>query len=231
MQPDPYHQWCYEVDQLLHRKFPGRSIHDYDPAVPHAAFMSGDSPISFVARNVPFSVPTATRPSRFGVSWPVIGVIWLISLGVAFYAGREHLRNELVQSLSNAFRQPSDQPVPAPAPPADSAGEIVKTTPEELVRFFADNQVKATDWIKGKRIEISAPLYTVSNNFFGGDKAAVVFEAQTGSFLKPKVAFWFDGEYRKRLGDLRDGQRVTCVGVFEEQEFGGDLQFRGTELR
>ena len=119
--------------------------------------------------------------------------------------------------------------------PADSANssqlERVSITPIELVRFFSENEVKAKDWASGKEIQITAPVYSVGNNMFGGDRVCVQFEAKTGDFLNPKVQFWYSGSFRSEVGNLKAGQIVTCVGTFKEQQFGGDIQLEGLDLK
>jgi hypothetical protein len=108
----------------------------------------------------------------------------------------------------------------------------VRTTPEELIRYFQTNEVAATDWAKDKQIEITAKLSYVANNMFGGERVCVVFQTRLGSeFLPSTVQYWFDGKFRSRIGALREGQTVTCVGTFTELDFDGSVKLEGLEIR
>jgi hypothetical protein len=137
--------------------------------------------------------------------------------------------------MEDAFRNafsPSAPEFVTPEPQQQPLNiEVLVTTPEDLIREFGTNSVAATDWLKNKRVQVTAPVSYVSNNMFGGDSAAVVFKVRTDDFLQPSVTFWFEGEFRNQVGSIQEGQTVTVEGTFEEQEFGGDLKFEGTSLR
>ncbi len=136
------------------------------------------------------------------------------------------------KSMTEAEKQEAADKALRPADSANSSQqERVSTTPIELVRFFSENAVKAKDWASGKEIQITAPVYSVGNNMFGGDRVCVQFEAKTGDFLNPKVEFWYSGSFRSEVGNLKAGQIVTCVGTFKEQQFGGDIQLIGLDLK
>jgi len=169
----------------------------------------------------------------------IIAVIWVLTVVGAFFGGREFLRWELRRTLEDAFSGLATNDTPLPfSEPADNDGieeqpvarEKVTATPLELVKYFDENPVAALDWIKNKTIVITAPISHVSNNMFGGDRVAVVYKANLGTYLDPTVVFWFDAEFRSAIGQLRDGQTVTCEGTFVEEEFGGDLKFKGTAV-
>lgn len=119
---------------------------------------------------------------------------------------------------------PSAAPVQAPGI------EVYETTPNEVAQFYRKNQVFAADWLKGKTIRISARLGGVSNNIFGGDRAAIVFFTQLDDFLSPDVIYWYEASSREQIGKLVKGQMVTVDGSFEEGSWSGDLTFRGTAI-
>lgn len=101
-----------------------------------------------------------------------------------------------------------------------------------LLGAFKDNSVRAQDTYGGKLLRITAPVYMVGNNMFGGDRAAVVLQdvTQKGSFMPTHAEFWFEPSFRPQISQLSEGDLVTCEGVLIDQQFGGDLKFEGRSL-
>ncbi len=175
--------------------------------------------------------PNANTPNAALIV--IVGVLWMFTLIGMFFIGRASVRPEAPLPISNTAPH-FGTPLPVSSPPENAIpadSQVLVTTPEELHRAFDENSIKATDWIKNKRIQITAPIYSLSNNMFGGDRAAVVFKIKTGGFIEPTIDFWFDGSFRSQIGNLQEGQMVTVEGSFKEQQFGGDLQFEGLSLR
>jgi len=168
----------------------------------------------------------------------LLAVLWLGTVAGAFLAGREAMRAEVRKHVSDAFKpqvvdltnqvDPNGNVEPQEKP---TNPEVVSATPEELMRWFADNPVRAEEWLKGKSVQVTGKLSYVSTNVFGGDRFAVVLDVNVQSLLNPSIEFWFDGSFRAHAAKLERGQWVTCEGTYEEQGFGGDLKFEGTALR
>jgi hypothetical protein len=80
---------------------------------------------------------------------------------------------------------------------------------------FETNSVAAKDYFLGRRVGIYGTVLTVSNNAFGGDRAAVILDTNDGT----TIDVWFDGSARKQIGTIRPGTTVYMTAIYEGQEY------------
>lgn len=174
-------------------------------------------------------------------------VACLVTAVVAFFAGREHFRKEIRDGLVDAFPGlrdktpesvpliPRDAPTPKTRPRPQQAEpvqlELVRTTPFDLVKYFAEFPDEAEKWASNKLIEFTAELKAVGTNMTGGDRTVIEFEpVRDGPATNSTIQVWFEESFRDRVLALRRGQRVTCTATFSGVQPEG-LKLEGTDLR
>ena len=168
------------------------------------------------------------RPRRFGFLIVLAITLWLVSLALAFFVGRESLRKEFRDTLAEGFGGSKEN---VEKPKDISNFKRFKTNPDEILKYFNESSIQAKDWSKDKIIEITWQVAYVGNAYVGKGDTFIDFEAKTGDSMNRNVSFWFDPKFRTQVGKLREGDTVTCAGILKETGMSGGLQFTGTELK
>jgi len=160
-----------------------------------------------------------------------VGASWVCTLGVAYFVGRESIRNELRDEFQKAFAPPSASTTTTQPEPEDiSKYEHVEVSPEQLVRKFADNKAAAEDWANRKVLVFRAPIESIENDTLGRTIIYVTFEAKFGGVINPSVRVAFDGSFREDIHRLRKGEQVTCGSVYQSTGLGTDLDLIGVDI-
>jgi DNA/RNA endonuclease YhcR with UshA esterase domain len=87
---------------------------------------------------------------------------------------------------------------------------VTKATISELTKAYAANAVTAQDTYKGKLIEVSGKIDSISN-VSGGSGATVLLTDGEGF-----AGFYFTKSQRGLLGNVKVGSPVTCTGRLDE---------------
>lgn len=138
-------------------------------------------------------------------------------------------QSDIASSAARSAR-PSQGAPPAPSVHAADPKRL-DVTPEQIVKDFRANSVRAHDFYRGKTLRVTGRVSQVSNDMFGSDKAAVVIKVDDGTWLPPSIEIWYGPSFRDRIGRLTDGQTVTCEGEFEDTRYDGSVVLGGLAIK
>jgi hypothetical protein len=144
---------------------------------------------SLAANSQPTGVATAGLV--LGIVALVIGLLLLVLCGMAFKQGIENAKNH------------ADWPgVHRPL-----TGEVIKISPKQLLADYTANEVAADNKYKGKTIEVTGPIESISKDML--DEVYVAIEA--GDPIRT-VQCYLVPESAAKVATLAKGQTVTIQG-------------------
>ncbi|HZS39903.1 MAG TPA: hypothetical protein VFF06_23885 [Polyangia bacterium] len=138
---------------------------------------------------------TATAGLVLGIVALVLGVLMWVLCGLMISGAKKGFE-EAVKNPDNW--KPKSQPL---------SGEVIKVTPKQLLADYSANEVSADMKYKGKTLEISGAIESISKDLF--DNIFVSVEA--GDPIRT-IQCYFDAENTKKVAALTKGQKITVQG-------------------
>jgi hypothetical protein len=144
------------------------------------------------------SLATAGQPTGVATAGLVLGIVALV-VGVLMFI----LCGMIIkQGIENAKNPQSWRPQGRPL-----TGEVLKVSPKQLLADYTANEVAADLKYKGKTLEVTGPIESISKDFL--DEVYVAIEA--GDPIRT-VTCYLDSDSAKKVATLTKGQTVTVQG-------------------
>jgi tRNA_anti-like len=144
----------------------------------------------------------AGQPAGTATAGMVLGIVGLI-IGVLMWVLCSMMISGAKRGIEDAMKNPENwRPKSQPL-----SGEVIKVTPKQLLADYSANEVSADMKYKGKTIEISGPIESISKDLF--DNIYVAVEA--GDPIRT-IQCYFDADNTKKVAALTKGQKITVQG-------------------
>lgn len=142
------------------------------------------------------------QPTGTATAGLVLGVIGLV-LGVAMWVLCGMMVSGIKKGVEEGMKNPNNWHVNG----RPLSGPVVTVTPQQLLKDYTANEVSADMKYKGKTLEVTGTIDSISKDLF--DQVYVALDA--GDPMR-NVTCYLDSESQKKVADLKKGQRVTIQG-------------------